>query len=127
MLAIFVLTLCMIVWLVEVGNAVPMGTGWTYQGQLLEEGQPADGLYDFEFRLFDDPFTGTQQGIMIDMNDLEVIDGYFTVLLNFGNDVFNGDARWLETTVMHSDGSDPCTLRPRHEVTTVPYALHTLC
>jgi hypothetical protein len=108
-----------------VSEADPMGTVWTYQGRLLEEGQPADGLYDFEFRLFDDPFTGTQQGGTNDVNDLDVINGYFTVLLDFGSDVFNGDARWLETTVMHADGSDPCTLRPRHEVTTIPYALQT--
>ena len=103
------LTVCV----ARICNAAPIGTAWTYQGRLLEESQPADGLYDFQFKLFDDPCTGVQQGGTIHINDLDVIDGYFTVELDFGSDVFNGDSRWLETTVMYADGSDPCTLRPR--------------
>ncbi|MHC4694726.1 MAG: hypothetical protein ACYS67_18465, partial [Planctomycetota bacterium] len=109
----------------EVSNAKPMGTAWTYQGRLMDANDPADGLYDFEFRLFDDPCAGTQQGGTIEVNDLDVTVGYFTVELDFGSDVFNGNARWLETTVAQGDGSDPYTLRPRFEVTAVPYALQT--
>lgn len=124
-LAILVLALSLMVCMARVSNAAPIGTAWTYQGRLLEESQSADGLYDFQFKLFDDPCTGIQQGGPIDINDLDVIDGYFTVELDFGSDVFNGDARWLETTVMHADGSDPCKLRPRQEITPVPYALQT--
>jgi len=124
-LAILVLALSLMVCMARVSNAAPMSTAWTYQGRLLEESQPADGLYDFQFKLFDDPCTGIQKGGTIDINDLDVIDGYFTVELDFGSDVFNGEARWLETTVMHADGSDPCKLRPRQEMTPVPYALQT--
>jgi len=105
----------------------PMGTVFSYQGRLMDSDKPADGLYDFEFKLYDnpDPVYAMQQGTTIDINDIDVIDGYFTVELDFGSDVFNGDARWLETTVMHADGSDPCKLRPRQEMTPVPYALQT--
>ena len=125
MLTSLVLALALMVCLAKVSEAAPMGTAFTYQGRLIDANEAADGLYDFEFKLFDDPCTGTQQGGPIDVNDLDVIDGYFTVELDFGSDVFNGDARWLETTVSHADGSDPCTLRPRIEITPVPYALQT--
>jgi hypothetical protein len=30
-----------------------MGTAFTYQGKLQDGGAPADGLYDFDFKLFD--------------------------------------------------------------------------
>ena len=125
MLAILVLAVGLMVCLAKVSKAAPMGTAWTYQGRLVDANEAADGLYDFEFKLFDDPCTGTQQGGPIDVNDLDVIDGYFTAELDFGSDVFDGNAVWLETTVSHADGSDPCTLRPRIEITPVPYALHT--
>jgi hypothetical protein len=103
-----------------------MGTAFTYQGSLNDAGSPANGLYDFQFRLYDDANTvdGNQVGITIDVNDLDVIEGYFTLELDFGPDVFTGSARWLETTVAQSDGSDPCTLTPRVELTPTPYAIY---
>ncbi len=105
-----------------------MGTAWTYQGRLMDANDPADGLYDFEFRLFDDPCAGTQQGGTIEVNDLDVIDGYFTTELDFGSEVFDGNARWLEVGVRPGDSTDSndfVMLNPRHEVTAVPYALQT--
>ena len=124
MLAIVVLGL--MVSLAMVGKAEPMGTAWTYQGRLMDTTEPADGLYDFQFKLFNDPCTGTQQGSTIEINDLDVIDGYFTAELDFGSSVFNGDARWLEIDVRPGDSydiSDYATLSPRQEVTPTPYAL----
>ena len=126
-LTILVFAFALVVCFSEVSEAVPIGTAWTYQGRLMDGSNPADGLYDFQFRLFDDPCTGTQQGITIDVNELDVIDGYFTVELDFGADVFDGDARWLEISVRLDDGaSDFITLIPRKEVTTIPYALYAL-
>jgi len=60
--------------------------------------------------------------------DLDVIDGYFTVELDFGSDVFDGNAVWLEIDVRPGDSNDPnafITLSPRQEVTPTPYALQT--
>jgi len=125
MLTILVFALCLMLFTVGVSEAAPMGTAITYQGRLMEEGQPADGPYDFEFKLFDANEGGAQKGAAIDVNDLDVIEGYFSVALDFGSNVFDGNSVWLEVTVMQADGSDPCTLMPRHELTPVPYALHT--
>jgi hypothetical protein len=105
-----------------------MGTVFTYQGRLMDDNNPGDGLYDFQFKLFNDPCTGTQQGGIIEVNDLDVIDGYFTAELDFGSSVFNGNARWLEIIVRQGDSydiRDYITLSPRQEVTPTPYALQT--
>ncbi|MHC4458350.1 MAG: hypothetical protein ACYS0I_14935 [Planctomycetota bacterium] len=110
-----------------VSNAAPMGTAFTYQGRLLDKNKPAEGSYDFRFNLYDsnDPCTGTQLG-QNDINDVEVIDGHFVVELDFGSDVFDGNAAWLETKVVRSPmGSDPAALRPLMELTPIPYALQT--
>ena len=127
MLAIVVLALGLLVWQAEVSEAAPMGTAFTYQGRLIDANDVADGLYDFEFKLYDsnDPCTGTQLGSPIDINDLDVIDGYFTVELDFGSGIFDGNAVWLETRVVESPmGSDPATLSPLVELTPTPYALY---
>ena len=106
----------------------PMGTAFTYQGRLLDADSPADGLYDFQFELYDNPGPfAVQEGNTIDINDLDVIDGYFTVELDFGSEVFNGDARWLEIGVRPGEFSDPCeytVLSPRVELTPTPYAIY---
>ena len=35
-----------------VGLAEPVGTAFTYQGRLIDSNNAADGLYDFQFKLF---------------------------------------------------------------------------
>ncbi|MHC4676521.1 MAG: hypothetical protein ACYTBZ_28885 [Planctomycetota bacterium] len=52
-LAILVLAMAMVVWPMEVSEAGPMGTAFTYQGRLSDEGSPAEGKYDFQFKLYD--------------------------------------------------------------------------
>ena len=131
MLAILVLALGLMVCWANVSNAAPMGTAFTYQGRLMRKNRPAKGFYDFEFKLFDDPADGNQLASTIDVNELEVIKGYFTIELDFGDDpnIFNGDARWLEIDVRPGDSSDPndfVTLSPRQEITPTPYALYAM-
>jgi hypothetical protein len=48
--------------------------------------------------------------------------------LDFGSNVFNGNAKWLEISVRPGDSNDVndyVTLNPRQEVTSTPYSLHT--
>lgn len=106
-----------------------MGTVYTYQGRLLDDNKPADGSFDLEFKLYDDPDSGTQQGSTITINQLDVIDGYFTVELDFGSGVFTGDPRWLEIGVRPGEFDDPnvyTVLSPRQMITPTPYALLAL-
>ena len=98
-----------------VGYAAPMGTAFTYQGRLTDANTPAEGLYDFEFELYDDATADSQKGGTIDVDDVDVVDGYFTVHLDFGDDpnIFNGDARWLEIAVRPGELEDPNTYTSR--------------
>jgi hypothetical protein len=34
-------------------QAAPMGTAFTYQGRFIDSNSPADGAYDFEYKLYD--------------------------------------------------------------------------
>jgi hypothetical protein len=105
------------------------GTAFTYQGRLINSDNPAEGLYDFRFALYDSPDVnlGTQLGGTICVNELDVIDGYFTTPLDFGSDVFDGSARWLEIAVKSSDSNDPnayTLLEPRQQITPTLYAFY---
>lgn len=127
MLAILVLVSGLILSLATVVKATPMGTSWNYQGRLMYANSPADGAYDFLFTLFDEPNGGSLL-ISVDLNDVNVIDGYFRVGIDFSSDVFDGNARWLEILVRPGDSndlSDFVALSPRQEITPVPYALQT--
>ena len=50
-----ILVLGVVVWLGQFTEAAPMSTAFTYQGRLLDDNMAADGLYDFQFSLYDDP------------------------------------------------------------------------
>ncbi len=102
-----------------------MGTVFTYQGRLIHDNNPTDGPYDFEFKLYDSPTGGNQLADTIDINNLDVIDGYFTVELDFNDaNVFNGDACWLDIGVRPGDSNSFTTLRPRQPLTPTPYAIY---
>ena len=98
------------------------GTAFTYQGRLTDDGSPADGEYDFEFKLYDD--ADNQVGSTVTVADKLVTDGVFTVEVDFGSGAFNGEARFLEIGVrVGSSDGDYTTLAPRQALTPAPYAL----
>jgi len=131
-LTILVVALGLILGWANVGEAVEMNPAFTYQGHLYDANSVADGQYDFQFKLYDDPNldpnVGFQVGENVNVPDLDVIDGYFTVELDFNEpNVFSGSARWLEIGVRPGDKNDPnayMLLSPRQEVTPTPYALY---
>jgi len=103
------------------GQAV--GTTFTYQGELRSTGQPANGAFDFQFRLFNAATDGAQVGPTIIASSVGVSAGLFTVPLDFGPGQFAGDAQWLEIGVRASGSGTFETLTPRTAVTAAPYAL----
>lgn len=109
-----------------------MGSAFTYQGHLYDANYVANGLYDFQFKLWSDPCRIEplfQIGNDVNRPDVDVIDGYFTVELDFNNPwAFDGWACWLEIGVRPGDLNDPnvyTTLSPRQEVTPTPYAFYS--
>ena len=99
-------------------------TAFTYQGKLTDAGNPANGTYDLQFRLFDALASGTQVGSTVIRDDVTVSNGIFTVTLDFGAAAFPGANRWLEIGV-RTNGSAGLysTLNPRQPLLAVPYAV----
>src|SRR5829696_5100260 len=102
----------------------PVGSAFTYQGRLLESGNPANGSYDFRFSLHDAATGGSQVGSFVTLNSQTVTDGLFTVQLDFGSSAFVGEARWLRIGVKPAGGPSFTFLTPRQPLTVTPYAHH---
>ncbi len=81
------------------------------------------------FLLFDTPAvgTGTQQGVTITNPTVQVATGAFSVPLDFGPDVFDGSARYIEIGVRPAGSGNPyTTLSPRQPISSSPYAIRSL-
>jgi hypothetical protein len=103
----------------------PLGSAFTYQGQLLMGGAPVSGVCDLQFALWDAPTGGTLVAATQTATSVEVQDGLFTLQLDFGTLAFNGEARWLEVGARCPAGSGAYEqLTPRQSLTAVPYALY---
>lgn len=111
---------------VGAATSTALSTGFTYQGQLTESDTPAEGDFDFLFELYDAETSGTLIG-SVALEDITVTDGIFTVTLDFGSGVFEGQARWLEISVRPGDESGSYTLlSPRQALMAAPHAQYAL-
>jgi trimeric autotransporter adhesin len=95
---------------------------FTYQGELRTGNQPANGMYDFNFLLYGAQSGGSQIGSTVQVANVSVTQGLFSVALNFGAAQFAGDRQWLEIQIRPTGGGAYETLSPRSEVTAAPYA-----
>ena len=72
---------------------------FTYQGQFLDNGEPANGFFDMAFNVLDDEFAGsTVPGGFMLVPNVEVIDGNFEAFVDFGTTglIFDSDqTQWL--------------------------------
>ena len=101
----------------------PLGSAFTYQGELRQSGSPAAGAADFRFRLYTADVAGTQIGGEVAVNGVALSSGRFAAALDFGVGAFTGEARWLEIDVRSPAGSGLfVTLTPRQRVTPSPAA-----
>ncbi len=108
------------------GAQAALGTAFTYQGRLTDNGSPADGTYDFQFTLYDAATGGNVVGSAVTLDNISVSDGLFTVQLDFGANAFDGNARWLEIAVRPGSSTGSYTsLAPRQPLSAVPYALYS--
>lgn len=112
---------------VHSGIAASLGRVWTYQGQLKMGGVPVNGTADFEFELWDACAAGNLvAAALVQPSNVSVVNGLFTVPLDFGANAFNGDARCLAVRVRSPGGAGAFTpLSERQPVNVAPYALQT--
>lgn len=104
------------------GVAAATTRAFTYQGQLTDGGNPANGTYDFTFILYNASVGGSQAGPILTRNDVQVSRGLFTVTLDFG-DIFNGEQYYLDISVRPGASSGSYTpILPRQPLTATPYA-----
>ena len=108
-------------------SAAPLDTAFTYQGRLAEGTNAASGLYDLRFALYDALAGGNLVAGPLTNSSIPLTSGLFTVALDFGASVFNGDTRWLEIGVRSNGSPEGFTLlAPRQALAPVPYALQAL-
>jgi len=116
-------------------RSAPLGTAFVYQGQLKENGAPANGVFDFRFRLLSQGSVTLQEQCAIQVN---VVNGLFTADVDFGAAVFDGSALSMQLFVKHhipheiedcttNTIPDPYTpLSPVQPLAPAPYAIHAL-
>ena len=100
-------------------HAQPIDETFTYQGKLLESGADANGNYNIRVTLED------QAGVLIagpeEMLSVPVIDGLFSIDLNFGSALYSADRRYLKIEVFES-GAGYVELSPRTPINATPLA-----
>ncbi len=102
-------------------SAQAVGTAFTYQGTLEDNGSLATGSYDLQFRVLDG--VGGQQGSTVVADNVVVTQGVFTVVLDFGTNVFTGNPRFLQIGVRPGTSTGSYTiLAPDTPVLGAPYA-----
>ena len=98
-------------------------TAITYQGRLNTSGNPANGLYDLSFAVYDANVEGNLIAGPITNTAVAVSNGLFTVTLDFGSGVFTGTNYWVEMAVSPLGTGTFSTLAPRQPLTPAPYAI----
>src|SRR5437762_2316356 len=106
----------------QLSTAFAQGTAFTYQGRLNDGANLANGNYDLTFAIFGVTTGGSPVTGPLTNSCVGVSNGLFTVLLDFGAGVFNGNSRWLEIALRPTGGGSFTTLTPRQPITPAPYA-----
>lgn len=106
-------------------------TAFTYQGELKDSGQPANGSYDLTIAVWDASTAGNQINRRC-FNDQPVVNGRFAVEMDFGPLVQSNpffvevSARRHTAGVNCSNSSGFTTLTPRQKITAAPAANYAM-
>ncbi len=99
-------------------------SAFTYQGQLLENGEPAQGVYDFIFTLYNQPIPRPIADLGSRTNRaVPVTNGYFIATLDFGAAPFDLGAGWLGIAVAKAGSGKFALQSPLQQLTSVPWAM----
>ena len=102
-------------------------TAFTYQGRFTDSTvlQPTNGTYQMQFALFD--AASAPVGAAITVPSVRVVNGIFTVNLDFSANAFPVNAeRSLEIRVFNTATSAYVPLSPRQPINAAPYAIRSL-
>jgi hypothetical protein len=110
--------------------AAAQPTAFTYQGRLKNGAQPAAGLHDFRFTLFNVASGGVQLAPPQCVDNILVTEGLFTATIDFGQQFVTTETRFLQIEVRADTGltcANPAglvPLAPRQPLTAAPIASH---
>ena len=106
--------------------STPLSTSFTYQGQLIKGGVPANGTCDLRFTLFNVGIGGSQVGLFMEKLAVPVTGGLFTVPdLDFGSAALRerrAGCRWR--CAVRPTGRTPSSVTGSAQAT--PYALYAV-
>ena len=120
-LSLSTLALCCSLQLASAASGgVPMDPSFTYQGRLTYKGAAIDGPADLTFKLYDAASGGHAIGQAIAVPAFPVDKGLVAIDLNFGQNAFGAQQRWIEISV------NSVTLSPRQAVRPAPVAAYAL-
>jgi hypothetical protein len=111
------------------GRGAAQTTAFTYQGRFTDATaaqQPTSGTYNMQFALYGSPAGGDQVGATVSNSSVQVVNGVFTVVPDFGANAFPGADRFLEIRVFNSSAGAFVTLTPRQQITSSPYSIRTI-
>ena len=102
-------------------------TAFNYQGRLTDGGNPANGNYEMQFKLFNTLASGTQVGATQTNASVSVVNGIFSVALDFGAASFPAGAdRFLEISLRPAGSASAfTTLAPRQKLLSSPYSIRS--
>lgn len=100
-------------------------TSFSYQGRLTDSSLSANGSYDFEFVLYDSAGNIVASNMTM-TTGVQVVNGIFTVKLDFGAASFPGADRFLEIRVKKPAVADYTPLSPRQQINSAPYAVRAI-
>src|SRR5579862_23604 len=109
---------------VPFSNVFGQGTAFTYQGRLNDGASSANGTYNFTFTLFNTNTAGAAIGGPVTNDAVAVTNGLFTVPIDFGSSVWDGQTNWLQIGVATNGTTTFTPLTPRQQLTPVPYAIY---
>ncbi|MFK7885060.1 MAG: hypothetical protein AB8F26_12865 [Phycisphaerales bacterium] len=79
-------------------SAAAHAAPFTYQGRLVQNGQPANGSFDMTFQLTSSA-TGGFALAVDSVSNVQVVDGVFTAEIDFPSNLLNDGSRWMAINI----------------------------
>ncbi len=100
--------------------AAAQGNAFNFQGRLNDGTNPANGSYDLQFRLYDAIAGGAQIGATLTRANTTLVNGVFSVNLDFGAAAFNSpNAVFIEISVKPNGSPNAYTILGPHGKTDI--------
>jgi trimeric autotransporter adhesin len=101
-----------------------LGSAVSVQGVLSVNGEPAGSVFDLRITPYPDAAIGAPLAPPLEIDNVFFVEGAFTTKVDFGVNLFLGDAIFFEIAVRPGNSSGAYeVLVPRQELTAAPYAL----